>query len=97
MDQVIEQILNSSLTTNLPTVFITDTTNTAQKKVGETPTPAEAGQQQQGGEKRGKKRKDRSKDGTARRHAKNKNMVKEFRMKEGRNWRLNLAGKLPRD
>jgi hypothetical protein len=32
MDQVIKQILNSSLTINLPTIFVTDTTNAAQKK-----------------------------------------------------------------
>ncbi len=97
MDQVIKQILNSSLTIDLPTVFVTGTTNAAQKKEGETPTPAGAGQQQQGGEKRGKKCKGRSDDGAAGRHIKNKTMVKEFKMKEGRNWHRNLAGKLPRD
>jgi hypothetical protein len=39
MDQVIKQILNSSLTIDLPNVFITDATNPTQKKEEETPTP----------------------------------------------------------
>jgi hypothetical protein len=54
MDQVIEQILNSSLSIDLPLVF---TTGDAQKKEGVILTPAGAGEQQQGGEKKGKKRK----------------------------------------
>ncbi len=94
---MIEQILNSNLTINLPTVFTTDATNVAQKKEGEYPTPAGAGQQQQGREKRGKKRKGRSNNGAAGRHIKNKSMVKEFKMKEGENWHRDLTQKLPRD
>jgi hypothetical protein len=49
MDQVIEQILNSSLSINLPLVF---TTSDAQKIEGVILTPAGAGEQQQGGERR---------------------------------------------
>ncbi len=97
MDQVIEQILNSRFTINLSIIFVTDATNAPQKKEGETPTPAEAGQQQQGGEKRGKKRKGRSNDSAAGRHVKNESMVKEFKMKVGKNWHCHLAGKLPKD
>ena len=94
MDQVIEQILNSSLMIDLPLVF---TTNDTQEK-GDTPTPANAtGAGQQGGEKRGKKRKGGGEDGGANRRVFNTSMVEEFKMKEGEHWRKHLAGKLPKD
>ncbi len=79
MDPVIKQILNSSLTIELPIVFVTTTTDLAQKKERDI-TPAG---QQQGAEKRGKKRKGEDNDNAARKHIKNKNMVEEFKMKEG--------------
>ncbi len=92
MDQDIEQILNSSLTIDLPLVF---TTNDAQEK-GDTPTPANAtGAGQQGGEKKGKKRKEGGEDGRADRRVFNTSMVEEFKMKEGEDWRKHLSGKLP--
>jgi hypothetical protein len=87
MDQVIKQILNSSLAIASPLVF---TTGDAQNKEGDTPTPAAAaaavGQQQQGGERRGKRRKGGGKGGGADRRVVNTSMVEEFKMKEGDDW-----------
>ena len=93
MDQVIEQILNSSLSINLPLVF---TTGNAQRKRRSNPHPARAGEQQQGGEKKGKKRKGGGKD-NAERRVFNMSMVDEFKMKDGEDWRKHLSGKLPKD
>ncbi len=93
IDPVIKQILNSSLTIDLPIVFVPTATNPAQKKEGDV-TPEG---QQQGAEKRGKKRKGEGDDDAACKHIKNKNMVKEFKMKEGKVWRHDLAGKNTKD
>jgi len=96
MDQVMEQILHSSLTIDLPLVF---TTSESQKKEGEIPTPTSAagGAGQPGGEKKGRKRKGGGDDDGADRRVVNTSMVEEFKMKEGEDWRKHLAGKLPKD
>ncbi len=93
MDPVIEQILNSSLTIDLPIIFVTAATDPAKKQEGNV-TPAG---QQQGAEKRGKKCKGEGDDNAARKHIKNENMVKEFKMKEGKVWCCDLAGKNTKD
>ncbi len=97
LDQVIEQILNSSLTIDLPTVFVNDATNSAQKTEGETPTPAGAGQQQQqGGEKRSKKCKGGSNNGAAGRHIKNKKHGQRIQDKGGQKLASRLSWKTPK-
>jgi hypothetical protein len=93
IDQVIEQILNSSLSINPPLVF---TTGDAQKKEGVILTPTGAGEQQQGGEKKGKKCKGGGKDNVERRVF-NTSMVNKFKMKDGEDWRKHLSGTLPKD
>jgi hypothetical protein len=93
MDPVIKQILNSSLTIDLPILLVTATTNPTKKKEGGV-TPAG---QQQGAEKRGKKCKHKGDNNAARKHIKNENMVEEFKMKEGEVWRRDLVGKNTKD
>jgi hypothetical protein len=92
MDPVIEQILNSSLTIDLPPVFTTNAKDPTQKKEGDI-TPA--GQQE--AEKRGKKQKGRGNNDAARKYIKNYHMIAKFRMKEGEDWRRDLAGKNTKD
>jgi hypothetical protein len=66
MDPVIKQILNNSLTINLPPVFTTNSKDPTQEKEGYI-TPA--GQQE--AEKRGKKQNGRGNNDPARKYIKN--------------------------
>ncbi len=92
MDPVIEQILNSSFTIHLPSVYTTNAKDSSQKKEGDI-TPA--GQQEE--EKRGKKQKGRGDNNKTRKYIKNNHMIAEFRMKEGEDWRQDLEGKNIKD
>jgi hypothetical protein len=92
MDPLIEQILNSSLTINLPPVFTTNTKDPTQKNEGDI-TPA--GQQES--EKRGKKQKGKGNDDADRKYIKNNHMIAKVRMKEGEDWRRDLASKNTKD
>ncbi len=93
MDPVIKQILINSLTIDLPIFFVTAATDPARKKEGDI-TPAG---QQQGAEKRGKKHTGKGDNNAACKHIKNKKNVKEFKMKEGKVWRCDLAVKNTKD
>ncbi len=92
MDPVIEQILHSSLTIDLPPVFIIKVKNASSKKEGNI-TPA--GQQE--AETKGKKRKGGDNDDAAQKHIKNDHMITKFKMKEGEDWRQDLSGKNTKD
>ncbi len=95
MDPVIEHILNSSLTIDLPPIFTgVDPTQT---NVGGIIAQAAAAGQQQEGDKRGKKRKERDGAEAAKQYIKNESRVDEFKMKENKVWKRDLAGKNLKD
>jgi hypothetical protein len=78
MNPVIEQILNSSLTINLPPVFTTKAKDPTPQKEGDITL---AGQQE--AERRGGKQKGRGDNDAGRKYIKNNHMIAKFRMKEG--------------
>ncbi len=95
MDPVIKHILNSSLTIDLPPVFTgVDPTQT---NVGGIIAQAAVAGQQQEGNTRGKKRKERDGAKAAKQYIKNKSIVDEFKMKENEVWKRDLAGKNLKD
>jgi hypothetical protein len=92
MDPVIEQILNSSLTINLPPVFTIDTTNPTVKEDGATPSG-----KLDDAKKKGKKCKGKRDYNAATKFIKNKNTMEAFKLKEGEDWHRDFSGKSTND